>query len=293
MPKVFIVVLNWNGYKDTIECLKSLEKIPEKIEIVVVDNASTDDSVEKLKKLAEVIENKSNLGFSGGNNVGIKYALENGADFVMIINNDTLVDKNIISEFLRSANKNKDVGIFSPKIYFAKGFEYHKKRYKEQDLGKVIWYAGGEIDWENVYGKNFGVDEVDKGQFEKDKEIDFATGACMFVRSEVFKQIGMFDERYLEDADLSLRSKKAGYKILFVSKTMLWHKVSQSSGIGSDLNDYFITRNRLIFGIAYAPLHSKLALIKESLIFAQVGRKWQITGARDFYLRRFGKGSWR
>lgn len=305
MPKVFIVVLNWNGYKDTIQCLESIEKLQApntKIQVVIVDNASVDGSVAEFNKRYirntkyKILVNKVNQGFAGGNNIGIKYALKHGADFIMILNNDTIVDKNSVTQFLKSAEKNKEIGIFSPKIYFAPGFEYHKKRYKHTDQGKVIWYAGGKIDWANVYGSNNGVDEVDNGRFEEEREIDFATGACMFVRSQVFKKIGGFDERYfayLEDADLSLRTRKSGYKILFVPKAIVWHKVSRSSGIGSDLNDYFITRNRLLFGIKYAPIRAKLALIKESLLFAQIGRPWQIKGVTDFYLRKFGKGSWK
>lgn len=304
MPKVFIVVLNWNGLSDTLDCLNSVRKVHVsgyQLNTVVVDNASTDGSVEQLKRNTQdkkftLLVNEINLGFVGGNNIGIKYALKHGADFVMILNNDTIVDKDLIISFIKAAKLHNEVGIFSPKIYFAKGFEFHKKRYSPNELGKVIWYAGGKIDWGNVYGGNMGVDEVDKGQFDQETEIDFATGACMFVRAEVFKKIGGFDEKYfayLEDADLSLRARRSGYKILFVPTAVLWHKVSQSSGIGSDLNDYFITRNRLTFGMKYAPIRSKLALIKESLLFAQIGRPWQIKGATDFYLRKFGKGSWK
>ncbi len=304
MTKIFIVILNWNGKKDTLACLESMEKLILKntdCQIVVVDNGSTDDSVAAFKKFQSkiplvVLETYQNLGFAAGNNVGIEYSLAQSADFVMILNNDTLVDKNLVQEFLNGAKNYPKAGILSPKIYFAKGYEFHKKRYKSKDLGKVIWSAGGKFDWNNVYGNNIGVDEVDKGQFDSEHEIDFATGACMFISARALKKVGTFDDRYflyLEDGDLSIRMKKNGWNVQFIPKAVIWHKVSQSSVIGSDLNDYFITRNRLLFGMKYAPLRAKFALIRESIWFVQNGRTWQAIGAKDFYLRKFGKGSWK
>ena len=138
MLKVFVVILNWNGKEDTIECLKSIQELRimnYELRIIVVDNGSTDESVEKIKnqkskiKNLHLIENKENLGFAGGNNVGIGYALENGADFVLVLNNDTRVKQDLIVRLLEAVDKYKDVGIFSPKIYFAKGYEFHKERY--------------------------------------------------------------------------------------------------------------------------------------------------------------------
>ncbi len=152
------------------------------------------------------------------------------------------------------------------------------------------------MDWGNVYGENRGVDEVSSNKFNKVEQIDFATGACMFLNTDCLKEVGMFDEHYfmyLEDADLSVRIKKKKWKVLYVPKGILWHKVAQSSGIGSDLNDYFITRNRLMFGMRYAPIRSKLALIKESIKFLLTGRKWQKRGVLDFYSGNFGKGSFK
>lgn len=300
MTSVFVVILNWNSKENTLECLKSIDKLrvtSYELHVLVVDNASKESvkEIETIKGIG-VIKNKENVGFAGGNNVGIKYALDNGADFILILNNDTTVDENLIVQLIEVAQKHKDVGILSPKIYFAPGFEFHKERYKPSEKGKIIWYAGGDIDWDNVYGENRGVDEVDRDQFDKVSETGFATGAAMFLRREAIKDVGFFDEKYfmyLEDADLSLRMKKKGWRILYAPPAHLWHKVAQSSGIGSDLNDYYTTRNRLLFGLRYASFRTKFALLRESIRMLFNGRPWQRRGVLDFYLGRFGKGSWK
>ncbi|SRR5258708_7653218 len=299
MIKIFIVVLNWNQPELTLLCVRSIAKSKldkkYKVEIIVVDNGSDENKRLIQYPNAQVIRSEQNLGFAAGNNLGIKYAIDNFADYVMVINNDTIVDSQMLSYLLETIQEDKTIGIVSPKIYFAKGYEFHKEKYNKTELGKVIWYAGGKIDWNNVYGKNIGVDEVDKKQYGKEKEIDFATGACFLTRANALKEVGLFDEKYFmyfEDVDLSLRLKKKRWKIFFEPQAKLWHKVAQSSGIGSDLNDYFISRNRLLFGMKYASLRTKFALFRESIKLFIFGRHWQALGIRDYYLKKFGKGSW-
>src|SRR5258708_22081300 len=146
MKSVWVSIINFKGKDDTLECLKSLEKTKKDfvLNVVVIDNGSQ----EKLKLPnysynLEVIESKKNLGFSDGHNLGIKYALDKGADYVVILNNDTVVDSNLISELLKTANSNPEIGITAPKIYFYKGFEFYKDRYRKEELGRVLWLAGG------------------------------------------------------------------------------------------------------------------------------------------------------
>ena len=199
-PNVYIFILSFNRRDDTLATLESIEKLNVKgfkLTTLVVDNASKDDSVKALRNFKMdngrflLIANKTNLGFSEGNNVGLRRALGQGADFVMVPNDDTIVEANLICDLLAVFKKYPKAGILAPKIYFAKGYEY-RSRYKKEDLGKAIWYAGGDIDWKNVYGTNHGVDAVDKGQFDKVSETDFATGCCLFVRREVLKEVGLF-----------------------------------------------------------------------------------------------------
>ncbi len=296
MVKVFVIILNWNQAKLTEDCVNSVLKSNVKnfeLEIVVVDNGSQ----EKLQIAdinIKILNNKQNLGFAAGNNIGMKYALENDADYVLVLNNDTIIDKSLISNMLKTMEANRKIGALSPKIYFAKGFEFHDK-YKEEDLGKVIWYAGGQIDWDNIYGSNRGVDEVDRGQYQKLIATDFATGACVMYRAQALKEVGLFNEKYfmyLEDVDLSQRLKLKKWNVMCDPSGIVWHKVAQSSGVGSNLNDYFISRNRLLFGMRYARLRTKIALVKESIRLLLTGRPWQKAGIKDFYRLRLGKGSW-
>src|SRR3990167_8649606 len=144
MIKVAVVILNWNRPKDTVGCLESVYELHPgdySLEVILVDNASTDGSVAAMRKFQitnpklQIIENNENLGYAGGNNVGIRQVLKDGADFVFVLNNDTILDKNALLSLLRAAGEHKDAGIFSPKIYFAKGYEFHKDRYSKGDLG--------------------------------------------------------------------------------------------------------------------------------------------------------------
>lgn len=290
--KISVVILNYRGLSDTLECINSVKnsQLETEVQIVVVDNNSRDGSQKSLKKVKgiKLIVNEENLGYSGGNNVGIKLALKDNATHVCILNNDAILEKKALSNLLNASSENT---IVSPKIYFFPGYEFHKARYKKEDLGKVIWYAGGVIDWNNILGVHKGVDEVDKNRSEKKEEIDFATGACMFVPAMVFKKVGLFDEKYflyLEDMDFSVRAKMSGVKIIYEPKAIVWHKNAASAGgSGSIIQDYYISRNRLLFAAKYAKLKTKLALLKQIILQTKVSSKR--TALLDFLTMKFGK----
>lgn len=299
MKKIFAVVLHFKGKQFTKQCLFSLEKIKTSefiFQTVVIDNHSP-ESIDDLKKkfpAVTFLKNKKNLGFAEGNNVGIRYALKKGADYVLVLNNDTTTDKDFLFELVKVA-EGKNVGIAAPKIYFAPGYEYHKTRYKPNEQGRVFWYAGGKIDWQNVLASHRGVDEVNKGQYEKIVETDFASGCAMLIKREVLERVGLFDERYflyLEDLEFCQRVKKDGYKIIYAPKAKIYHFNAGSSGVGSLLQDYFITRNRLLFGMRYAGLRARLNLLREGVKLLIVGRPWQKIAVRDYFLKKFGPGSW-
>ncbi|GIW61531.1 MAG: glycosyl transferase [Patescibacteria group bacterium] len=300
MEKVIISIIDYNGRDDTIACLRSIEKLVTEnffFEVVVIDNYpqgffSLGD--EKFDIPITIIKTPKALGFAGGQNKGIEYALEQNADYVLVLNNDTLVDKNLLRELVRASREDKKRGAIVPKIYFAKGHEFHKDRYTKDELGRIIWYAGGRMDWNNIYGIHIGVDEVDHGQYDHESETELLTGCCVLLTKDVLNKVKGFDNRYFlyyEDADLNERIKKAGFLIWYRPSALLWHvNAASTGGSGSPTQDYYISRNRLLFGMKYASLRTKIALIRESLRILRSGREWQKKGVIDFYLRRLKNG---
>ena len=223
-PLVHVIVLTWNGKQDTLDCLASLSKLTfPNFKTVVVDNASLDGTAEAVRAAypnVHVIVNDVNLRFAGGNNVGITYALNDGADYVLLLNNDTVVDPDFLTELVRTAESNQRIGMAGPKIY------YH-------DAPKVLWYAGGKIAWWKGWITHRGVREPDHGQYDTAGETDYVTGCCVLVRRAAIEQAGMLDEAFFiygEDADWSVRVARADFKLLYVPQAVIWHKLSVSTG---------------------------------------------------------------
>lgn len=301
MLKINIITVNYNTEKDTIVLLKSLERLQKnffKLKIYLVDNGSVNKfSFDKddFRLDIELIRSEKNLGFAGGFNLGINEALKQNPDYILIINNDTKVYADMIFNMAEVFKLDETIGAVVPKIYFAKGHEFHKTKYKSQELGKVIWYAGGYTDWANIKSIHKGVDEVDNGQYDEACYVEFATGCCILFKTEVLEGVGLLDERYFlyyEDADLSERIRRSGWKIYYAPKACLIHvNAASAGGPGNNLHDYFLTRNQMLFGLTYAPLRSKIALIKQSIRLLFFGRQYQKKGIIDFYLRRFGSGT--
>lgn len=301
MSKIIISIIDYKGKKNTLACLNSLNTltVPKgyEIEVVVINNYPQDVlTIEKKYRnfSLTVLQNSVNSGFSGGHNVGIQFGKEKNAEYVLILNNDVTVDKNLLSELITVADRDLKTGIVVPKIYFSKGSEYHKDRYLAKELGNVLWYAGGRIDWENILASHRGVDEVDHGQYDTTEETEFATGCCLLLRMSTAIKVKGFDERYflyLEDLDLNMRVHMHGEKIMYAPKAYMWHhNAGSTGGSGSSLQDYFTTRNRLLFGKSYASLRARFALFRESMRLLLRGREWQKYGVIDYYLHRFGKG---
>jgi len=306
MPKINIgiVTVNWKQEGNTIEFVDSLKKLKlpkwTRLHKIIIDN----ESKGKLKRSnlgkssqINIVEVKENLGFAGGYNIGIKEALKKGCQFILLINNDTLIgDPDLLLKFLQVFKKHKKVGAITSKIYFAKGYEFHKSRYHQNEKGKIIWYAGGFIDWKNVFSTHRGIDEVDHGNYNETEETKFISGCLMFIPTKVFKKVGLLNESlfaYFEDADFCLRIIASGLKLIYVGDTFIWHKVAQSSGgSGSNICDYYITRNRLVFGLKYAPLKTKILLLKEAGKIILWGRRYQKLGVKDFFLHKLGKGDY-
>jgi GT2 family glycosyltransferase len=254
--KVSIVVLNWNGRDDTLECLESLRSVDYPYcEVIVVDNGSADGSVGAIAaRFPEVklIETGENLGYAGGNNAGINYVLGGDAEFLLLLNNDTKVDPELVSRLVSAARNYPDAAFLSPKIYF----------YSEPTK---IWFAGGKWVEEKArfFHLGYGVSDA-TNQFNAVVDVDYVCGCALFARTSVIRQIGLLDERFFlvfEDVDWCYRARKAGYRSLFVPDAFLWHKASSSfGGSTSPVISYFHSRNRLLWGRKHLSTGGFLAL---------------------------------
>ncbi|MCX6726677.1 MAG: glycosyltransferase family 2 protein [Candidatus Shapirobacteria bacterium] len=306
MDHIAIVVLNWNQPKLTKKTIDSLQKITHpqfNYHFYLLDNGSSDNSYSQFEKLYlnnkqfTLLKTNDNLGFVGGNNYVLKIAKKNKYDYYLLINNDVIVKPDFLTVLHSYLKKNKTVSLVGPKIYFAPGFEYKKNLYSPANLGKVIWFAGGLIDWQNIYCSHRGIDEIDVGQYDIPlRNPDYLTGCCLLFSHQLLTKLTGFDNRYylyLEDADFCVRARHLGFNTAFVPESVIWHLNSGSSSAGGSLHDYFITRNRLLFGFHYASFRTKIALFRNSFhLLSSSPSKWQKRGVVDYYLNRFGKGSW-
>jgi len=299
LPKVFIIILNWNGWRDTIECIESLKKLNyPNYEVVIVDNGSTDESPQilpqKFPKI-KLIETGKNLGFAGGNNVGIKYALEKSADYILLLNNDALVDSGFLKESVRVGESDQKIGILGPKIYFY-DTETNKKTNK-------IWFAGGKINKILTKGTHINYGQIDKYDGRL-RTVDYITGCAILVKREVIKKIGPMNEDYFlyyEDADWCLRARKRGFKCVLVPKAKIWHKCSRSAQEGSPSYIYYHSRNGLMLARYNGSLFIRLAaylqslwilakqIIKLAIPSKRIWARAVIRGIMDFYRGRVGK----
>ena len=223
LRSVNLFVLNWNGRDLTLDCLSSLEKITyPNVKIYVIDNGSSDNSVTEIRNQFpdyEIIGLPENYGFARGNNAGFELVKQK-ADYTIFLNNDTIVDPNFVEPLINAMESNSTVKQSTPKIFYADNLDY-------------IWFGGGKVSLWAGWIRHIGIRQKDSMQFSFDRNVDYATGCCVCMRTVDFESIGMFDESFLmygEDVDLSLRFRKQGGQILFVPESKIWHKVSSSIG---------------------------------------------------------------
>lgn len=281
-PKVSIIIINWNGKNDTIECLNSLFKIQyNNYDVILVDNASTDDSVIEIKKYLNarldstettfkkikimeyeynnkqiqknhslnkkptiktknlfLIENDQNYGFAKGNNIAIDFSMKNlNPDFVLLLNNDTVVDEFFLFEMIMAADKHPSCGFFGPKIYF---YEFERSK-------NIIAFAGGNLNRYRGTSSITGIKKRDKN-FSMVRFVDYLEGSCLLVRTQTIEDIGVLDPEYFtywEEIDWCIRGQKAEYFSLFVPNSKIWHKISASDTGGKRI--YYFKRNQFLF----------------------------------------------
>lgn len=290
-PKVAIIVLNWNGWRDTIECLESLYQITyPNYEVIVVDNGSEDESIQKIREYTEgkikvesnlfkynpinkpikaieyarmeaeangerkkeiydslsnrnliIIRNEKNYGFAEGNNIGIKYALKAlNPKYILLLNNDTVVDKDFLMELVKVGKRDDKIGVMGPKVYY----------YNYLGRSDVINFAGADLIMWKGSEIRYGAGEIDNGGWNALKEVDKIEGSCMLIKEEVFRKIGVLDPKYFaywEETDFCARARKAEITIVCVPRAKIWHKITTTSRKINGFYEYHMTRNLFWF----------------------------------------------
>jgi GT2 family glycosyltransferase len=238
--KVAVILLNLNQEHHTRACINSLLEVSfPHLDIVLIDNGSLDGSGERLARdfpTIRFVRNARNVGFAEGNNIGIRLALENGADYVMLLNNDTIVHRDFIQPLLELAEADERIGVQSGKVYF-------------HSDPKKFWYAGGLFNIEKALAKHRGMFEHDAGQFDRAEESDFSTGCLMFFSRRALHEVGLLDPSYFiyfEDVDWCLRARRIGWRVMFNPGCVIWHKVSATTTIDSPFYLYLTMRNKIL-----------------------------------------------
>jgi GT2 family glycosyltransferase len=297
MTKVATVILTWNGREDTLECLASVVRSEHRgweNHVVVVDNSSADGTAEAVEAAfpdVVVIRNADNIGFAEGNNQGIEWAVEHGMDYVLLLNNDTVVEPSAFARLVREAERRPEAGAVMPLIRF----------YAARD---TVWYAGG--DWVEPYGR---MQAWTQPSAERPYRTQLFTACCVLIPVRVLEEVGQLDPRffiYFEDVDLALRFAEAGYETWVVPDAVIYHKVSNSNGGPvSPFALYYQVRNNLLlirernvhpsrraWGYLYMiALSTKIGM---NLLYRPIPRKLAVAGAisgawADFLRQRWGK----
>lgn len=344
-PRVSIIILNWNGWKDTLECLESIYQIDySNYDVLVVDNASQDNSLEKIKNYAQgletvesrlvayrfqnkplevfvfsekdyfnlpgtvkedldlissdkriiILKNNQNHGYAQGNNLAIEFALKHlDPDYILILNNDTVVHEDSVKCMVNTAQKDEKIGAVTPKVYY----------YDYQGRSDVISHAGEKFNLYIGRGKRFCKNQVDTGQCDQPRTVDTIEGCSLLLKTEVLQEVGLFDPVYFaywEDTDLCFRIRKEGYQLSYVPQSKIWHKigVSWDSYFSYFVIYHYLVRNRLLFMWRFAsPLQKTtftvffgfyllanivLILIKEDMETSKEGLKAMYRGIKDF-----------
>jgi GT2 family glycosyltransferase len=317
-PRISIIILNWNNWRDTLDCLESLHALSyPNHQVIIVDNGSTDGSLEKintycadassahvalgrdrddyvsippleqngaktrLKQIHEgrfgirkltIIRNEENYGYAEGNNVGIRCALKDGPDAVVLLNNDTVVHPEFLTELVKASETRESAGFFGPKIYY----------YDSNGRKDVISSAGGKFRKLTGTGRTIGKHEVDIGQYDAINEVDYLEGSCLLVKTHVIDKIGLLDPiffAYWEDVDWCVRGKHQGYASIYVPNAKVWHKASASNV--ESANIYFMARNRFWF----MKKHSSPLGYRLFLLYFFLWPFWRTSASKVFYRR--------
>lgn len=294
---VAIIIVNWNRVQDVIACLDSLAQIDyPRTEVIVVDNASSDGSAAAIRaQFPQVVllECATNLGFVEGNNLGLRVAADHGAEYALLLNNDTLVAPDFLSRLVTAAQANPAAAVLGPTIYYA-------------SYPNVIWAADGWIDWAQGFPHMPRMDQEDCGQLgTAARAVDYVTGCALLVKLSIVAAVGPLDPRffaYFEEVEWCVRIAKAGHQILYVPEAKVWHKIGRDERAASPSVHYYMTRNRLLFlklcGAGWQAWVYVLQDYLRTMLAWRLKPKWRDKqahsaamrqGIHDYFYGKFGK----
>jgi len=294
-PVVVIIVLNWNKPADTLTCLRSLAQVtyPHR-QVIVVDNGSTDDSVARIRATypdVTLIETGANLGYAGGNNVGIRHALAHGADFTCILNNDVIVEPGFLEPLVAVAAECGGQRVVTPMIC-------------EMGRPDRIWALGGGLNWRSGSPTRLQAGEPREDWLTRAPyEVDFAPGTAFLAPRTAWETVGLMDEAfflYFEETDWCVRARRMGFTMIAVPASCVWHEVEAASGRRSPQVTYYMTRNVLRFLQRNLPLRRRLGPMVRVLLLAHLQAlsdvrhgetqraRARLRGVYDYLVGRFG-----
>ena len=290
-PMIGVLIVTWNRREDVLECIDSvLRSSYPRLAVYVVDNASTDGSSQAIAERYQdvrLIRSEENLGFAGGNNLGLAETLDDGMEAVFLVNDDAVLAKDTVSKLIDGGFADPAVGVLAPKVLI------------HAEPG-VIWSAGGRIDSNGIsVQRHYG--EADNGQADEPAEIDYAVGCAMLVKADIIRKVGVMDPRYFmyyEEVDWCRRIRQAGYRILYVPGSRVLHKVTLKGG-GNNRAAYYFARNRLLYLNSGGVPQSKISwialsdILRSAAAHAVKGRsdesRMMIRAVVDYYSNTFGK----
>jgi GT2 family glycosyltransferase len=261
VPSVAVIVLNWNGLDDTVECLHSLMRVEyPRCETVVVDNASRQSPRQRIQSefpSVTYLETEENLGYAGGNNVGIRYALEHGHDYVFVLNNDTIVEPGFLGPAIAVAESDPAIGVVGIKIM----------AWDEPDR---VWVAYGDLTYRHSLVRLVGYYGYDDGRYDQQRDVDWIPGTAMLFPRRALERVGLFDENffaYHEDVDWCTVARERGLRVVFAPNARILHKGHRSSGGRGYVTprQYLAGRNMVLFVRKHARWHQLLRFVGMNL----------------------------
>ncbi|PIZ64916.1 hypothetical protein CO051_02675 [Candidatus Roizmanbacteria bacterium CG_4_9_14_0_2_um_filter_39_13] len=269
MKHTAIITVLYENYTVVNEFIESLSQQKKQNFHLYILDASANKKPLTIRSISHTIIPINNNGYAFGVNIGLRNAISDGYSRFCVINDDVICEKNFTDQLERAFEVHPGC-LIGGKIYYAQGYEYHKDRYQHKDLGNVIWYAGGTVDWAHATTGHIGVDEVDHGQFDQECSTEFITGCLMCFDKKIIDTLGYWDEKYFlyyEDADYCERTKRKNIEMYYIPSIKIWHKNAQSTeGSGSKLHEQFQKKAQLRFALKYAPFRTKIHVIKNYLM---------------------------